>query len=101
VSDHGDAPSDRLSERGEQNRIGLWVVLEADRRHVTGLLLVVVFLPLLLVGTFSPAAEAALRTGDSVDTLFQALVAATITGVTLVLTLNQLVLSQEFGAVGD
>ncbi|MFB6187893.1 MAG: hypothetical protein ABEI86_13655, partial [Halobacteriaceae archaeon] len=34
-------------------------------------------------------------------TLFQAFIGATITGVTLVLTLNQLVLSQELGSVGD
>jgi hypothetical protein len=79
----------------------LWFVLGADRRLVTGLLLAVVFLALLLTGLLSPAAESALRGGDSVDTFFQAMLTATITGVTLVLTLNQLVLSQEFGALGD
>ncbi len=42
-----------------------------------------------------------LTRGDPVETLFQALITGTITAVTLVLTLNQLVLSQELGAVGD
>jgi len=38
---------------------------------------------------------------DPIETLFQALVTAIITGVTLVVTLSQLVLSQELGAAGD
>jgi len=39
--------------------------------------------------------------GDAVETLFQALVTAIITGVTLVLAVNQLVLSQELGSLSD
>ena len=101
MSDSGDAPSDRLRERAEQSRTKLWFLLEADRRLVTGLLLAVVFLTLLAAGYLYPTAEGAIRTSDSVDTLFQGFLTATITGVTLVLTLNQLVLSQELGAVGD
>lgn len=42
-----------------------------------------------------------LSAGDPVETLFQALVTAIITGVTLVLTVNQLVLSQELGSLVD
>ncbi len=58
-------------------------------------------LTLAVAGLLLPDAIGALVASDSVDTLFQALLTATITGVTLVLTLNQLVLSQELGAVGD
>lgn len=101
MPDSDDAPSDLLRERAAQSRVRLWFVLGADRRLVTGLLLAVVFVTLLLIGLLYPAAESALRKGDSVDTFFQAMLTATITGVTLVLTLNQLVLSQEFGALGD
>jgi hypothetical protein len=97
----GDAPSDLLRERAEQSKTKLWFLLEADRWLVTGLLLAVVFVTFLAAGYLYPAAEGAVRTGDSVDTLFQGFLTATITGVTLVLTLNQLVLSQELGAVGD
>lgn len=97
----GDSPSDLLRERAGQSRLRLWVLLEADRWLVTGVLLVFVFLTLVGVGYLYPAAESAIRTSDSVDTLFQGLLTATITGVTLVLTLNQLVLSQELGAVTD
>jgi hypothetical protein len=101
MSESGDAPGDLLRKRAEQNRVKLWLLLEADRWLVTVVLLIIVFGTLATVGYVYPSAESAITTGDSVDTLFQALLTATITGVTLVLTLNQLVLSQELGAVGD
>jgi len=101
MPDAGDTPDDLLRERADQSRLKLWLLLEADRRLVTGVLVVIVFGTLAGVGYLAPTTENAIRTSDSVDTLFQALLTATITGVTLVLTLNQLVLSQEIGSVTD
>jgi len=101
MSGSGDAPSDRLRERADQSRWKLWVLLEADRWLVAGILVALVFLVLVGAGYLYPTAENAIRSSDSVDTLFQGFLTATITGVTLVLTLNQLVLSQELGAVKD
>jgi hypothetical protein len=101
MSRDGGGPGDRFRERAEPNRWKLWFLMNADRGLVTGLLVVLVFAVLAGAGILSPGAESAVRTSDSVGTLFQALVAATLTGVTLVLTLNQLVLSQELGAAGD
>jgi hypothetical protein len=91
-----DQPSDQLRVRAAESRTKLWLYLEADRS-----LVVVVFLVLLAAGLLFPTAATKLRSGDAVGTLFQGFLTATITGVTLVLTLNQLVLSQELGAVGD
>jgi len=96
-----ETPDDTVGERAERGRATLWLLLDADRRLVTGVVLSLVFLGVVAAGTLLPGAAEALSGGDSVDTLFQALLTATITGVTLVLTLNQLVLSQELGAVGD
>jgi hypothetical protein len=93
--------ADRLRGRVSGNRGVLWVVLEADRRVVVAATFVAVCAGLLAVGWAIPGAEASIRASDSVDTLFQGLLTATVTGVTLILTLNQLVLSQELGAVGD
>jgi len=101
MSDDGDKPSDLLRERAGQRRRKLWFLLEADRWLVTAFLLSVVFVTLTVAGYLLPVAESSLLDTDSVDTLFQGLLTATITGVTLVLTLNQLVLSQELGSVSD
>jgi len=96
-----DAPSDTLRGRATGSRLKLWLLLDADRRLVTALLVGVVFAATLAAALVAPGAAETVRSTDSIDTLFQALLTATITGVTLVLTLNQLVLSQELGAVGD
>jgi hypothetical protein len=101
TGDTDDNPDDRLRDRVDESRTKLWLLLEADRRLVIAGLVVAVAVSLLAAGLSLPAVTEALRQSDSIDTLFQALLTATITGVTLVLTLNQLVLSQELGAVGD
>jgi hypothetical protein len=101
----GDAddgrPNDQLRARAAESRTKLWLYLEADRRLVVAGLVAAVFVALLVVGLLLPDAATKLRGTDAVETLFQGFLTATITGVTLVLTLNQLVLSQELGAVGD
>ncbi|MFC3477294.1 hypothetical protein [Halobacterium litoreum] len=97
-----DQPSDRMRERVPQGSRRFWVVLDADRRVVAAGFLAVVFLSMVAAGTLLPTPAFELLTnGDPHETLFNALVGSTITGVTLVLTLSQLVLSQELGAVGD
>ncbi len=96
-----DAPEDTMRGRTPGSGRRLWLLVGADRRLVAGLVLGVVFVGLAGLGTVHPAARAALSSGDPVETLFQALVTATITSVTLVVTLGQLVLTQELGAVGD
>lgn len=101
MSGTDETPSDRLRERLNQNRIKLWFLMGGKRWHVTGLLVTIVFLTLVISGYFYPAAESAVRASDSVDGFFQAFLTATITGVTIVVSLNQLVLSQELGSVGD
>jgi len=100
-ADGDDRPNDQLRARAAESRTKLWLYLEADRRLVVAGLVVVVFLAVLAVGVLLPSAATKLRGTDAVETLFQGFLTATITGVTLVLTLNQLVLSQELGAVGD
>nr|WP_303647574.1 hypothetical protein [Haloarchaeobius amylolyticus] len=76
--------------------------MDADRLVVAAGLVGFVFVSIVVVGIAHPTDAAALLSdGDPTETLFQAFVTAIITGVTLVLTLNQLVLSQELGAVGD
>ena len=95
-SSESSESSERMGERAGVNRVAFWLYVEAPRAVVAGGLLAVIAGTAVLTG-----ATVGLDSGDPVDALFQALVGATVTVVTLVVTLNQLVLSQELGAVGD
>jgi hypothetical protein len=83
-------PADEMRERSQRSTAALYVLLDADRRVLTLGILGFVFAGVVACSVGFPGAAAALRTGDPLETSFQA-----------VLTLNQLVLSQELGAVGD
>ncbi|EMA22170.1 hypothetical protein [Haloarcula argentinensis] len=101
TTDSGES-SDTMRGRAAGDTRLLWFLLDADRWIVTAFLSGVLFFGVLAAGHLHPTPAMTLLTrGDPVETLFQALITGTITAVTLVLTLNQLVLSQELGAVGD
>lgn len=88
--------------RSDNGRFRRWILLEANRWTIVALLLLAVFASLLLLATVSPASPGELLQLEApIDTAFQGLVAGIITGVTLVLTINQLVLSQELGPLGQ
>jgi len=91
--------ADSLRGRADENRIKLWVFFEADRRVLATAGAVVFFFALLAVGTVTPNVTGVIRSGDPIETAFQAYIGAIITGVTLIVTLNQLVLSQKFGTL--
>ena len=93
-------PSDTMRHRGEEHRAKLWLLLEANRWIVAGVVLAVFFLGTMAVAAVVPN-RVLISVDDPVETLFQALVTATITSVTLVVSINSLVLSQELGALGD
>lgn len=79
-----------------------WLVARGDRWTVILCLGIFTFFALLVSGVFGPASvREGLTASDSVETLLQGLVGAILTGVTLVLSINQLVLSQELGSLGD
>ena len=90
-----------MRERAGTSRLKLWILVGASRRTVTVALLGIVFLLVFLTAVFVPESATLLRDGDPIESAFQPLIGGGITVVTLVLTLNQLVLSQELGAVGD
>ena len=95
-------PGDTMVERSEDPTWKLWLLLNANRWAVTVVLMAAVFVALVIVSVVSPASlRELMAVGEPVRTTFQALTTALITGVTLVVTINQLVLSQELGAVDD
>jgi hypothetical protein len=94
--------SDTMRERAAESTAKLWLLLQADRWLVSLAIVVFLFLGVVVGGQLHPTpAHQLIVDGDPMETLAQALVTSTVTGVTLVLTLSQLVLSQEQGAVGD
>ncbi len=98
----GGDDSDTMRGRAVESSWKLWVLLDADRWLATAGVLAGLFGVLVLVSAFAPVPlRTVLGQSDPTETLFQALVGAIITGVTLVVTITQLVLSQELGAAGD
>ncbi|WP_267644065.1 hypothetical protein [Haloarchaeobius amylolyticus] len=98
----GSRPSDTMRERVPENSRKFWLLLNANRWLVAAGISGGVFLTLAIIGHLHPTGTPALFSrGDPIETLFQALLTSIITGVTLVLALSQLVLSQELGPVGD
>ena len=93
--------SDTLRGRTGESRIAHWLLLDADRWLLAGLLAAATFATLAGLGTVALPLREAMENGTPVDTAFQALIAAILTGVTLVVSINQLVLSQELGRLGD
>lgn len=97
-----DSTGNTMRERASGGRVETWLLMSANRRVIAALLLLLVFAALLALGALDGAAlRRAMEASDPVETLFQGLVGAIITGVTLVVTISQLVLSQELGALGD
>ena len=103
MSDSGESrPSNTMRERVPANSWKFWLLLNANRWLIAAGISGAVFLALALVGQLHPTGTPGLFSqADPIETLFQGLLTAIITGVTLVLTLSQLVLSQEQGPVGD
>ena len=98
----GGRPSDTMRERVPESSWKLWLLLNANRRLIAAAIVGGVFLALAVIGHLQPTETPSLfRQADPIETLFQGLLTSIITGVTLVLTLSQLVLSQEQGPVGD
>ncbi|WP_435346208.1 hypothetical protein [Haloarchaeobius sp. HRN-SO-5] len=96
---HADT-DDSIRGRARAPSWKLRILLDANRWVVAGGIALFVFLGTVVAAVVTDG-MALLTDGDPIETLFQAYVTAIVTGVTLVLTLNQLVLSQELGAAGD
>ena len=103
TGDEGGAESaDTMRERAGENRAKLWLLLRADRLVVAGVLTAAVFVAFVAVAAaFSPALTEKVAASDPIETLFTSMITAIVTGATLVVTIGQLVLTQENGPLGD
>ena len=96
------SPEDTMRGRGSDSRVRLWVLIDANRWTLAGVLAALLFAVLVAAGASSASTlRAVMRSANATKYTFSSLVTALITGVTLVVTINQLVLSAELGPVGD
>ncbi len=88
--------------RAAQSRWKFWLLMDANRWIVAGALLLGVFLSLVAASLLDLAPmRAVVASHNGLWWLFSPGINAIVTGVTLVVTINQLVLSQELGPLGD
>ncbi|WP_049997929.1 hypothetical protein [Halococcus sediminicola] len=91
-----------MRARADESRVKLWILLKANRLVLTGGLAVAFFVVFVIgITVLPPPLIPQLNNSDTIDTLFSTMISAVITGVTLVVTISQLVLSQENGPLGD
>ncbi|NHN60260.1 MULTISPECIES: hypothetical protein [Halorussus] len=91
-----------MRERAGESRVKIWLLLAANRLQVTGVLALAVFVAFVVGVTLLPQPVVPqLRSGDTIETMFSTMTGAIITGTTLVVTIGQLVISQENGPLGD
>ena len=94
--------ADTMRERAGESRFKIWLLLEANRLRLTALLALAVFAVFVAAVTVLPPPLAPqLQAQDTIETMFSTMIGAIITGTTLVVTIGQLVLSQENGPLGD
>ena len=88
-----------MSTRRE--RLAQRVLLEIDRRLLAGGILIAVFATLLVANLVLTPLPAIVRAQSGLADLFPAFIGTIVTGTSIVVTINQLVLAQELGAFGD
>ena len=95
-------PSDTMRGRVEENRYKIWLLTRMNRSAFAGAVSLVTFVALVVVTEIGPAPmRRVIESNDAMWWVFSPLITAIVTAVALVVTFNQLVLSQELGALGD
>ncbi|WP_435366060.1 hypothetical protein [Haloarchaeobius sp. DYHT-AS-18] len=91
-----------MRERAGESRVKLWVLLRANRLLVSSVLTSAVFVVFVIaVAVLHPPFSQQIESGDMIDTMFSTMITVIVTGTTLVVTIGQLVLTQENGPLGD
>ncbi len=100
-ADGHDETSNTTQERVRGGRPVAWFFVEGNRVLVAMTMLAAGYGLLIALTEVGPGSVSKLFTSEPVLSLFTPVVIGVIMGATLVLTFNQLVLSQELGPVGD
>ena len=106
-SDDAGSGSDIGTENTMRKRAGergpaLWILLDLNRFALLAGLALAVFVAFVAAGVLSePPLRSKLTSADTVETIFSTMISVLVTGTTLVVTIGQIILSQENGPLGD
>jgi hypothetical protein len=102
MSDDDIGTANTLRGRTNENSLKLRLLLQTNRFLVTGMLATFVFVGFMLFSVaLAPSLQTEIKSTDTIETIFSSMIGVLVTGTTLVVTINQLVLSQETGPLGD
>ena len=88
--------------RANESRLKVRLLLQTNRLFVTAVLALFIFVGFILFSVFfGPSLPSEIKGTDTIETIFSTMISVLVTGTTLVITINQLVLSQENGPLGD
>ncbi|MDG5821609.1 hypothetical protein [Natronococcus sp. A-GB7] len=93
--------ADTMRERADESKLKLWLLLGANRQLVTGVLTAAFFGLFMLGSLLEPTLSDLLQDPGVIESLYAQMIGALITGVTLVVTISQLIISQENGPLGE
>ena len=94
--------ADTMRGRSNESRLKIWLLFRTNRLLLTALLAGVVFVSLIAVSVvLGPSLAREIKSTDTIETTFSAMIGVIVTGTTLVVSISQLVLSQENGPLGD
>ena len=90
-----------MRERVGESRTRLWFLITANRWLITGIITVVSYILLVLLVTVGPSSIQKFLTTDAAGGVFTSVIIATVTSVTLILPISELVLSSEIAPLGE
>ena len=102
MTDREQTPANTMAVRAGENQLKMIVLMGVNRLALATALCLVVFLGFVFTVTvLDPPFVAKLRDADTIETIFTTMISVILTGSTLVVSIGQLVLTQETGPLGD
>jgi len=94
-------PEDTMRKRRGESRLRKWILIDANRFLISAGFLLTVLFTLCILYYFAPGTVQKLNATTAVSSVFGSVIIVVVTGVTLVLTIAQLVISREIGPLSD
>ncbi|WP_336364243.1 hypothetical protein [Halalkalicoccus salilacus] len=100
-SDELTQPADTMQERTGESGVKMWFLITANRWIVTGVLSLAMFGLVVLFNVVGPTNVQTILGPQVVGNVFGSVIIAVVTGVSLILAIAQLVLSEQMGPLGE